>query len=106
MSTEELKPCPFCGSHAQTDFIEGESYIIECYACDARTGCQDSAEDAINAWNRRSAPAAGTEKPCRNEIINSGAQAWPRTCPRCGKAKDCPAGIVAGAHTKAGKEPT
>ena len=58
----ELLNCPFCGSHAQDDFIEGQSYIIECYACDASTGCQDSAEDAIAAWNRRAAPAAGTEK--------------------------------------------
>jgi Lar family restriction alleviation protein len=48
-----LAPCPFCGSHAQDDFIEGVSYIIECYACDASTGRQDSAEAAIAAWNRR-----------------------------------------------------
>jgi Lar family restriction alleviation protein len=55
--SEQLKGCPFCGGEAQTDFIEGESYIIECYACDARTGAQDSADDAIAAWNRR-APAS------------------------------------------------
>lgn len=34
-------------------------------------------------------------KPCRNEIINSGAGAYPRSCPRCGIVKDCPAGVVA-----------
>lgn len=53
-----LAPCPFCGSHAQDDFIEGVSYIIECYACDAGTGRLDSAESAIAAWNRRTAAVA------------------------------------------------
>lgn len=51
--TIELENCPFCGGQAQTDFIEGESYIIECYVCEARTGNSDGAEAAITAWNRR-----------------------------------------------------
>jgi Lar family restriction alleviation protein len=49
----DLLNCPFCGGDAQTDFIEGESYLIECYACRAETGIKDSEEDAIAAWNRR-----------------------------------------------------
>src|SRR3990172_7390809 len=49
----ELASCPFCGGEAQTDFIEGESYLIECYGCRAETGIRDSAEEAITAWNRR-----------------------------------------------------
>jgi hypothetical protein len=36
--------------------------------------------------------------PCRNQIINSGVKAWPRSCPRCGLAKYCPAGEVIEAH--------
>lgn len=54
---KQLLPCPFCGGQAQDDFIEDVSYIIECYVCETTTGCQDSAADAIAAWNRR-APAA------------------------------------------------
>lgn len=54
----ELLNCPFCGGDAQTDFIEGESYLIECYACRAETGIKDSEEDAISAWNRRAALAS------------------------------------------------
>ena len=55
----ELLPCPFCGDHAETDFIpEHHSYAIECHS----TGCaarviKETAEDAVEAWNRR-APAA------------------------------------------------
>jgi endodeoxyribonuclease RalR len=55
MRNDELLPCPFCGSHAQTDFIDEVSYIIECYGCQARTGCMDDAQEAIDAWNRRAA---------------------------------------------------
>lgn len=33
-------------------------------------------------------------KPCRNEIINSGAQAIPKSCPRCGHERNCPAGVA------------
>lgn len=54
----ELAPCPFCGGEAQTDFIEGESYLIECYACRAETGIKDSEDEAIEAWNRRTEPSS------------------------------------------------
>lgn len=55
----ELLPCPFCGDHAETDFIpEHLSYAIECHSigCAARV-IKETAEDAVEAWNRR-APAA------------------------------------------------
>lgn len=51
--TKELDRCPFCGGEAQDDFIEGVSYIIECFECRAQTGIKDSAAEAIAAWNRR-----------------------------------------------------
>lgn len=52
---EALLPCPFCGHHAETDYIpEHHSYAIECYSigCAARV-IKETAEDAIAAWNRR-----------------------------------------------------
>lgn len=58
--SDELKPCPFCGGEAQTDFIEGESYLIECYVCRAETGIKDSEAEAIAAWNRRSTSGAAS----------------------------------------------
>ncbi len=39
------------------------------------------------------APVANGGKPCRNQIINSGAHVWPRSCQRCGIAK-CPDGVA------------
>lgn len=55
-----LLPCAHCGGDAETDFIEGESYIIECHDCDARTGIQDSPEEAVEAWNRRAGSSFAT----------------------------------------------
>lgn len=66
----DLAPCPFCGSHAQDDFIEGVSYITECYACDASTGRQGSAEAAIAAWNRRADPVLTT--PAAGFFVTTG----------------------------------
>lgn len=33
------------------------------------------------------------QAPCRNKLINEGAQMWPKSCQRCGIAK-CPDGLV------------
>jgi Lar family restriction alleviation protein len=67
-NTEGLKPYPFCGEEAQTDFIEGESYIVECscIACNAQTGHHDDDKSAIAAWNRR--PTAQASEAILNEI--------------------------------------
>lgn len=51
--TNQLKACPFCGGHAQTDFIDGGTCRIECYQCDCHTAHLDTPEQAIAAWNRR-----------------------------------------------------
>ena len=58
MSETELKPCPFCGERAETDFIpEHHSYQVECsdsIGCTARI-TRDSELGAIEAWNCRAA---------------------------------------------------
>ena len=65
MSETELKPCPFCGERAETDFMpEDHSYQIECsdsMGCTARV-TRDSELGAIEAWNRR-APAPASSEP-------------------------------------------
>lgn len=38
-------------------------------------------------------PPSAEPAPCRNEMINSGAQAWPRSCMRCGLGP-CQTGVV------------
>jgi len=69
MADTQLLPCPFCGGDAQTDFIEGESYLIECYACRAETGIKDSEEDAIAAWNRRATEPSPSTAPVEDHVV-------------------------------------
>ena len=79
MSETELKPCPFCGERAETDFIpEHHSYQVECsdsIGCTARI-TRDSELGAIEAWNCRAAldapaqavPAPGVEAVSEREF--------------------------------------
>ena len=69
MSTEELKPCPFCGGSAKSQRFGnrdgGASYAVWCNSCHISTAwmrVDDGGQRAIAAWNRRAAPAAGTVK--------------------------------------------
>lgn len=57
--TQELKPCPFCGSNrifvATHEFDESPDYYkVECNECESETGFKLSKHAAIAAWNRRS----------------------------------------------------
>lgn len=49
---EALKPCPFCGASAHADH-DGWIAFIVCNGCHAESGAQDTIDDAIAAWNRR-----------------------------------------------------
>lgn len=69
MSTEDLKCCPFCGGEADPQRFGnrdgGASYAVWCYSCLISTPWMhgdDGKQRAIEAWNRRAAPAAGTGK--------------------------------------------
>lgn len=55
---EEMKPCPFCGGTVRFD--EAYNYfrdtVIYCDSCDmvfALDDCTATAEETIEAWNRR-----------------------------------------------------
>jgi Lar family restriction alleviation protein len=59
----ELKPCPFCGSHGEEvavcvedrDAPKGcEGWFVRCYVCYVETVRDQSREDAVATWNRRS----------------------------------------------------
>lgn len=47
--SNELKPCPFCGSNDLTMF----SNCIECDKCHANIVCDDEGVDLIERWNTR-----------------------------------------------------
>ena len=62
MTTEELKPCPFCGQkpdafeRASDETPTGKFAVVRClcggfYACAHR--CGDNMQEAITAWNTR-----------------------------------------------------
>ena len=51
-----LKPCPFCGGEARTDFAEPDHYLIDCRekSCAVRPWALEKTEvGAIAAWNKR-----------------------------------------------------
>ena len=54
---ENLKPCPFCGGKAsvweQTSYNNKRFFFILCQRCAARTGMQETRNEAIAAWNWR-----------------------------------------------------
>ena len=53
-NTMKLLPCPFCGGEAEliiNPFYQRKA--VKCKKCYASIGMFDSAEQAIEAWNRR-----------------------------------------------------
>lgn len=53
---EQLKKCPFCGSEATWDFLNGYKtmgWSIVCIQCRSRCGYHATKEEAITAWNTR-----------------------------------------------------
>jgi len=52
--SEDLKPCPFCGSKDDM-LINDEDYevFVFCWSCEARGPNKSTKTDAIKAWNRR-----------------------------------------------------
>lgn len=55
--SNELKPCPFCGTPVEVDedkFIRGDSlFRIECMGCGIHSGAFDDKNELIEVWNRR-----------------------------------------------------
>lgn len=51
---ENLKPCPFCGGEAKTDYdFNNNRYYVFCRDCDARVYDYNSEERVIKEWNKR-----------------------------------------------------
>lgn len=59
MSSEEIKPCPCCGStnvHAyNSKSAQYRQYSIKCMKCGVRV-CKATLMEAIEVWNRRVTP--------------------------------------------------
>jgi Lar family restriction alleviation protein len=51
--SEELKPCPFCGSKkVEVGYLYARPYII-CVRCHTQTPCYNNYSSAKEAWDRR-----------------------------------------------------
>lgn len=51
---KELKPCPFCGGEAEIEMDDSWcwNYYVFCQECKIGTDCYETADEAIEAWNR------------------------------------------------------
>lgn len=50
-----LKPCPFCDNPNPNTIEYAEQFAIECPECQCATRLCDTEQEAIYAWNRRTA---------------------------------------------------
>ena len=52
---KELKPCPFCGGEAEIEMDDSWywNYHVFCQECKIGTDCYETADEAIETWNRR-----------------------------------------------------
>lgn len=52
--TNELKPCPFCGSnHVSFKSPVPRDWNVVCFGCGAMTGITKSNKKALKEWNTR-----------------------------------------------------
>jgi len=72
--SQELKPCPFCGSTNLN--VTAESSYVMCYGCDADGPVTRPSTAAIAAWNNRPAPAppAGRQLESRQYVLRAMAR--------------------------------
>lgn len=62
--SDELKPCPFCGSRSISMTKAVGGFQLWCYGCDAchaMSAYEGSETAALHAWNRRPTPEQSSE---------------------------------------------
>lgn len=70
-TVEEIKPCPFCGSDAESEYAmqDRNTHGVYCIGCEASMDGFDFQEQAIKAWNTRHQPLV--ESACREIAAQS-----------------------------------
>lgn len=82
--SEELKPCPFCGSKKVGCYESWSLWACQCNECGATMLKRGDKEDAIEAWNQR------TERTCRIVphghlfTLSDGTELYESACSECG----------------------
>ena len=69
-TTEELKPCPVCGSPAEIvdvsdHYYDGTAFYVGCSECAIRGGEHDRYRDAVREWNSLPRRAEAKEATCQ-----------------------------------------
>lgn len=80
--TEELKPCPCCGSNAEMVEVT-EFYFTRCKECGLNTQMYETPEEAKAVWNRRPEPEKPKVKTIPLSSLKDSDYVW-IVGPRCG----------------------
>lgn len=82
MTSNELKPCPFCGGEATNEFDSDWGIIVRCVGCGAimvKNPCNGTL-DVVKAWNTRA------ERTCHVEDLGGLPGMIPLlACDACGE---------------------
>jgi len=70
VSTETLKPCPFCGGEAALMQSAAKDIFVRCQSCRIETDGRKTQAEAIAAWNSRAATTAGPSE--REKALEAG----------------------------------
>ena len=54
--SNEIKPCPCCGSEAEMVVLDHEAFIIQCKECMVGTQIIDDSNKVFSDWNNRASP--------------------------------------------------
>lgn len=60
--TDFLLPCPFCGGEGNLFWDVPYGDYVYCTICFAQGGFEDSPEDAVAFWNRRTGTERGRDE--------------------------------------------
>lgn len=61
--SEDLKPCPFCGSSDTNENDQGGIAWVGCNDCGTEGPTTDMLWEAIELWNRRNPSTPGSNHP-------------------------------------------
>lgn len=67
--SEELKPCPFCGSKNVHEMRYEASDFIQCHDCFASSRADLPMAEAVEEWNRRAQPVEQQDAPVGWQFI-------------------------------------